>query len=50
MILTLDFPVPDYSVMKVKSDAGKVRDIVKQKYFPWRNIAPCNYEVIEEML
>lgn len=36
MILTLDFPAPDYSVMRVKSDAGKVRDIVKQKYFPWR--------------
>lgn len=30
MILTLDFPAPDYSVMRVKSDAGKVRDIVKQ--------------------
>ena len=42
MILTLDFPAPDYSVMRVKSDAGKVRDIVKQKYFPWRT--PCNYE------
>lgn len=25
MILTLDFPAPDYSVMRVKSDAGKVR-------------------------
>lgn len=30
MILTLDFPAPDYSVMKVRSDAGKVRDIVKR--------------------
>lgn len=36
MILTLDFPPPEYSTMSVKSDAGKVRDIVKQKYFPWR--------------
>ena len=48
MILTLDFPAPDYSVMRVKSDAGKVRDIVKQKYFPWRILHHAIIRVIEE--
>lgn len=48
MILTLDFPAPDYSVMRVKSDAGKVRDIVKQKYFPWRILHHAIMRVIEE--
>lgn len=48
MILTLDFPAPDYSVMKVRSDAGKVRDIVKQKYFPWRILHHAIMRVIEE--
>ena len=36
MILTLTFPRHDYEIMRIKSDAGKVREIVKQKYFPWR--------------
>jgi hypothetical protein len=36
MILTLKFPVNDYEIMSIQSDAGKVREIVKQKYFPWR--------------
>ena len=48
MILTLDFPAPDYSVMRVKSDAGKVRDIVKQQYFPWRILHHAIMRVIEE--
>ena len=48
MILTLDFPAPDYSVMKVRSDAGKVRDIVKQKYFPWRILHHAIMRVIGE--
>lgn len=47
MILTLDFPAPDYSVMRVKSDAGKVRDIVKQKYFPWRILHHAIMRVIK---
>lgn len=34
--------------MKVKSDAGKVRDIVKQKYFPWRILHHAIMRVIEE--
>lgn len=50
MILTLDFPAPDYSVMRVKSDAGKVRDIVKQKYFPWRILHHAIMRVIETEL
>jgi len=36
MILTLTFPEPEYTSDEIKSDAGKVRQIVKQKYFPWR--------------
>lgn len=36
MILTLKFPEPDYSIMSLVSDAGKRRDIAKQRYFPWR--------------
>ncbi|UVV52686.1 hypothetical protein NXY15_24630 [Bacteroides thetaiotaomicron] len=39
---------PDYSVMKVRSDAGKVRDIVKQKYFPWRILHHAIMRVIGE--
>jgi hypothetical protein len=35
MILTLDFPRCNYRVEPTKSDAGKVRDIAKQDYFPW---------------
>lgn len=36
MILTLDFPPPDYKEMEVHNDCGKTRIIDKQKYFPWR--------------
>ena len=36
MILTLNFPEPEYTSDEIKSDAGKIRQIVKQKYFPWR--------------
>ncbi|WP_298072217.1 reverse transcriptase [uncultured Bacteroides sp.] len=50
MILTLDFPAPDYSVMSLRSDAGKVRDIVKQKYFPWRILHHAIMRVIGEDL
>lgn len=35
MILDLDFPNPEFSTMTVRSDAGKTRVIVKQRYFPW---------------
>lgn len=36
MILTLQFPPVKYTVMYRKTDAGKVREIAKQPYFPWR--------------
>lgn len=36
MILTLDFPKPDYTEMEVHNDSGKDRIIDKQDYFPWR--------------
>lgn len=36
MILTLRFPPSHYDVMFRKTDAGKVREIAKQHYFPWR--------------
>ncbi|MEG1729611.1 MAG: reverse transcriptase [Bacteroidaceae bacterium] len=35
MICNLDFPPPKFTTMLIKSDAGKVRKIVKQNYFPW---------------
>lgn len=36
MILTGDFPECEYEFMEVVSDAGKLRKIAKQRYFPWR--------------
>lgn len=36
MILTLRFPTVRYTIMFRKTDAGKVREIAKQSYFPWR--------------
>ena len=36
MILTLDFPPPNYKELQVRNDAGKDRIIDKQNYFPWR--------------
>lgn len=36
MILTLKFPPPNYTTSNVRSDAGKWRNITKQKYYPWR--------------
>lgn len=36
MILTLRFPEAHYDVMFRKTDAGKTREIAKQRYFPWR--------------
>lgn len=48
MILTLDFPDPDFSIMSVVSDAGKRRDIAKQSYFPWRILHHAIMRVIGE--
>lgn len=36
MILTGEFPTCDYTFMEVVSDAGKLRKIAKQSYYPWR--------------
>lgn len=36
MILTLTFPPHRYDVVEMKSDAGKIRRIAKEDYFPWR--------------
>lgn len=35
MILTLDFPDPGFREERIKTDAGKVRDIIKQHFYPW---------------
>lgn len=48
MILTLNFPEPDYTVMSLVSDAGKRREIAKQKYFPWRILHHAIMRVIGE--
>jgi len=36
MILELDFPPVEYSMMKVHNDSGKTREIARQNYYPWR--------------
>lgn len=36
MILTLQFPEPNYTPLIVHNDSGKTRHIDKQRYFPWR--------------
>ncbi len=36
MILTLKFPPPGYRHESLMTDAGKIRELVKQNYYPWR--------------
>lgn len=36
MILTLDFPPVAFRHESIKTDAGKIRDLAKQDFFPWR--------------
>lgn len=36
MILELDFPPVEYSMMQIENDSGKTREVARQKYFPWR--------------
>jgi hypothetical protein len=50
MILTLDFPKNDYHISKRRSDAGKIRDLVIQRYFPWRILPHAIMQVIGEKL
>lgn len=35
MILTLEFPDPGFTKDRIKSDAGKIREIIKQHFYPW---------------
>lgn len=50
MILTLDLPENKYRIRKQKSDAGKVRDIVIQDYFPWRILPHAMMLVVGDKL
>lgn len=36
MILTLNFPPHNYRSEFLKTDAGKIRELIKQNYYPWR--------------
>ncbi len=36
MILTLKFPPPNYRSEYLRTDAGKIRELIKQNYYPWR--------------
>lgn len=36
MILTLKFPPLNYRKENIKTDAGKIRELIKQNYYPWR--------------
>ena len=47
MILNLDFPSPNFRTATFKSDAGKVRNIVVQSYFPWRILHHAIMQIIE---
>lgn len=50
MIINLSFPDPGYTYMDIKSDSGKVRTIVKQRYFPWRILHHAIMRVIGDDL
>lgn len=47
MILTLDFPPCEYTSQEIKTDAGKVREIIKQHFYPWRILHHAVLRVIE---
>lgn len=46
MILTLTFPDPEFLSEYVKSDAGKWREIIKQKFYPWHILEHAIMRVI----
>lgn len=50
MILTLNFPEPNYRGMMVHNDSGKDREISKQTYHPWRILHHAILRVIGEDL
>jgi hypothetical protein len=47
MILTLDFPPANFTTIQFVSDAGKKRNIAKQRYFPWRILHHAIMRVID---
>jgi hypothetical protein len=50
MILTLEFPERHFHPRMIKGDAGKVREIIIQDYFPWRIIPHAMMNVIGDRL
>lgn len=50
MILTLTFPEHHYMVVEMKSDAGKIRRIAKEDYFPWRILHHAILRVVGDKL
>lgn len=47
MILTLKFPDPGFISELIKSDAGKYREIIKQKFYPWHILEHAIMRVIQ---
>lgn len=47
MILTLELPPCEFSSEEIKTDAGKVRLIIKQHFYPWRILHHAILRVIE---
>lgn len=47
MILTLEFPPCVFTAQEIMTDAGKIRVIVKQDFYPWRILHHAILRVIE---
>ncbi|MCM1441836.1 MAG: hypothetical protein NC131_21885, partial [Roseburia sp.] len=47
MILTLELPPCAFTAQEIKTDAGKIRVIVKQNFYPWRILHHAILRVIE---
>jgi hypothetical protein len=50
MILTMKFPERHFHPRMIKGDAGKIREIIIQDYFPWRIIPHAMMNVVGEKL
>jgi hypothetical protein len=50
MILTLKFPKRKFHPRDIKGDAGKIRQIIVQDYFPWRVVPHAMMNVVGERL
>lgn len=46
MILELDFPDPNYSPLQISNDNGKVREVARQHYYPWKILQHAIMRVI----